>query len=224
MAKKSKNAMHGTTSLIITLLILMLPAVAGAQLLGQVSTARTLPPKTNDLGGYLGVFDNVTTFFGQYRRGLNSNLDFGVQLGLIDHDAQDSDASLIFGGDLKYGVMSTRTDPLDMAIGGRTMFYDVGPLSVFTVGGSVILSRDYRLRQGSFISPYGAVNIRLESISFDRGDSHGGGNAETGYDDTDLDIGGVAGVKWELSDLIDALGEIVIDDDSGLILGLNFKL
>jgi hypothetical protein len=221
---KSMHGTLGTKILIVALLILALPSLASAQLLGQVSTARTLPTKTNDIGGYLGVFDDVTTFFGQYRRGLRSDLDFGVQLGLIDHDARGSDASLIFGGDLKLAVMSTRTDPFDMAIDGRTMFYDVGPISVFTFGGSVVISRDYRLSQGSFLSPYGAVNIRLESLSFDSNDLPGGGQGVGDYDDTDLDIGGVAGVKWELSDLVDALGEIVIDDDFGLILGLNFKL
>jgi hypothetical protein len=220
---KSRREVQRARALFIALLIIAIPSVTNAQLLGQVSTARTLPTKTNDLGGYLGIFDDVTTFFGQYRRGLSSNLDFGVQLGLIDHDAEGSDASLIFGGDIKYAVMSTRTDPFDMAIGGRTMFYDVGQVSVFAFGGSVIISRDYRLSQGSFLSPYGAVNIRLESVSFDY-NGPGGGHGNVDTDDTDLDIGGVAGVKWELSDLIDALGEVVLDDDIGMILGLNFKL
>ena len=190
-----------------------------AQFLGQVTTARTLQPRTQDLGGYLGAFDGATTVFGQYRRGISSSLDFGLQAGLIDHG---SDASVIFGGDLKYNIMSTSTDPFDMALDARTSFYDVGSVSVFALGGSVIISHDYPLTQGSVLTPYGGVNIRMEHTSFDyKGPDT---QAEADNDETDLDIGGIAGVKWELSDLIDALGEFVIDDDWGLVMGLNFKL
>ena len=195
---------------------------AHAQLLGQVTTAKTLQPGTQDMGGFLGVFDHATTFFGQYRRGISSSLDFGLQAGLIDQDGRNSDASVIFGGDLKYNVMSTGTDPFDMALDARTSFYDVGNVSVFTLGASIILSRDYRLTQGSALTPYGGVNIRMEHSSWDIDDRIP--QRAVDGDDTELDIGGVGGVKWELSDLIDALGEVVLDDDWGLVIGLNFKL
>jgi len=208
---------------------------AQAQLLGQVTTAKTLLPGTQDIGGFLGAFDHATTVFGQYRRGLSNSLDFGIQAGLVDHDGQGSDASFIIGGDLKYNVMSTGTDPFDMALDARTLYYDVGPVSLFSLGGSVIISRDYRLTQGSMLTPYGGVNIRMDHVSVDVGDidfSSAIKRGQPGYlraaagdaDNTELNIGGVGGVKWELSDLLDAFGEIVLDDDWGLVLGLNFKL
>jgi hypothetical protein len=215
-------------------LMVLASVPAHAQLLGQVTTAKTLQPGTQDMGGFLGVFDHATTFFGQYRRGISSSLDFGLQAGLIDQDGRNSDASVIFGGDLKYNVMSTGTDPFDMALDARTSFYDVGSRSVFSLGGSIILSRDYRLTQGSALTPYGGVNIRMEHTSFDSPSiPHDRANARRSAlsspaadnnSNTDLDIGGVGGVKWELSDLIDALGEVVLDDDWGLVFGLNFKL
>lgn len=208
---------------------------AQAQLLGQVTTAKTLKPGTQDLGGFVGAFDHSTTVFGQYRRGISNSLDFGIQAGLIDHDYHGSDASVILGGDLKFNVMATGADPFDMALDARTLFYDVGPYSLFSLGGSVIISRDYRLTQGSLLTPYGGVNIRMDHTSFDTNDinfssviKHGNHAplqaAANDNNDTEINIGAVAGVKWELSDLIDALGEVVMDDDWGLVLGLNFKL
>ncbi|MEW5873912.1 MAG: hypothetical protein AB1752_01870 [Candidatus Zixiibacteriota bacterium] len=201
-----------------------------AQLLGQVSTARTLERGANDVGGYLGLFEDYTTVFGQYRHGLSGNLDFGLQGGIVDPDARGADAGLIIGGDLKWMVMAAGADPLDMALAARASIYDVGNLSVFSVGGLVLISRDYRLSQGSYLSPYGGVNVRIEHSSFDSdgfgsGDSFAARIAQNGDDsDTELDIGGVAGVKWEMSDLIDAIGELVLDDNWGIVLGLNFKL
>lgn len=207
---------------------------AQAQLLGQVTTAKTLVPGTQDLGGFVGAFDHSTTVFGQYRRGLSNSLDFGLQAGLIDHDYRGSDASVIFGGDLKFNVMSTGADPFDMALDARTLFYDVGPYSLFSLGGAVIISRDYRLTQGSLLTPYGGVNIRLDHTSVDTDNINFVSNAKHGDrsplraaandgDDTEINIGAVAGVKWELSDLMDAFGEVVMDD-WGIVLGLNFKL
>jgi len=230
---KQKNVLRSSTILFLTGICLAAVAAVPvhAQLLGQVTTAKTLQPGTQDLGGYLGAFDGATTVFGQYRRGISSNVDFGVQAGIIDHGP---DASVIFGGDLKFNIMSTATDPFDLALDARSSFYDVGSVSVFALGGSVIISRDYPLTQGTLLTPYGGVNVRIEHASFDYDGSNFEGmsarrlniGAAAAVDDneTDLDIGGVAGVKWELSDLIDALGEVVIDDDWGLVIGLNFKL
>lgn len=204
---------------------------AHAQLLGQVSTARTLERGTNDIGGYLGVFEDATTVFGQYRRGLSNSLDFGVQAGILDPDARGADAALIIGGDLKWMVMAYGADPFDMALDGRVSFYEIANVTVFSIGGTVLLSRDYRLSQGSYLSPYGGVNIRLDrassDIDHDNASMHGFRAAAQDHiddSDTELNIGGVAGVKWELSDLIDALGEFVLDDQWGIVLGLNFKL
>jgi hypothetical protein len=117
-----------------------------------------------------------------------------------------------------------------MALDGRVSLYDISNVTVFSFGGLVLISRDYRLSQGSTLSPYGGVNIRVEHTSIDNSGlgsaSAFSARASQEFDDSDteLNIGGVAGVKWELSDLIDAVGEFVLDDQLGLVLGLNFKL
>lgn len=203
-----------------------------AQFFGQVSTARTLVRGANDAGGYIGIFDGFTTLFGQYRRGLSTNMDFGLQAGLIDPDARGADAGLILGGDVKWNVMSAGYDPFDLALGARGSFYDISSVSVFSLGGAVIISRDYAIEGGGILAPYGSVNIRLEHASYDEVESlNAPGLSAARFnghgiddDDTNLEIGGTAGVKWELSDFVDALGEIVLDEDWGLVLGLNFKL
>ncbi|MBD3297354.1 MAG: hypothetical protein GF341_01770 [candidate division Zixibacteria bacterium] len=217
-----------------SLLIVMAFSVnqSHAKFFGQVSTARTLVRGANDVGGYIGIFDGFTTLFGQYRRGLSTNMDFGLQAGLIDPDARGSDAGLILGGDLKWNVMSAGYDPLDMALGARGSFYDISNVSVFALGASVIISRDYAIEGGGILAPYGSVNVRLEHESYDAVDafdpprlrSAALADDEFDDDDTDIEIGGTAGVKWELSDFVDALGEVVLDEDWGLVLGLNFKL
>ncbi len=217
-----------------SLLIVMALSVSQshAQFFGQVSTARTLVRGANDVGGYIGIFDGFTTLFGQYRRGLSPSMDFGLQAGLIDPDARGADAGLIVGGDLKWNVMSAGYDPFDMALGARGSFYDISSVSVFALGASVIISRDYAIEGGGILAPYGSVNVRLEHASYDavssfdppRSRSTAYADNEFDDDDTNLEIGGTAGVKWELSDFVDALGEVVLEEDWGLVLGLNFKL
>ena len=66
-----------------TVLTIAVALPAQAQLLGQVTTAKTLLPGTQDLGGFVGAFDHSTTVFGQYRRGISRSLDFGLQAGLM---------------------------------------------------------------------------------------------------------------------------------------------
>lgn len=219
----------GVCGVLLVLILIAAVCPVQAQLLGQVTTARTLVPGANDIGGYLGLLDHYTTVFGQYRRGLSSNLDFGLQFGLVDPDAPGADAGVIFGGDLKYNVMSSGYDPFDLALDLRSSFFDVSHLSVFSIGGGILMSRDYAISPGGVLTPYGGVVMRLDHRSVDasfrtnvlsaalRADNNG-------TDNTDLNIGGVAGVKWEMSDLIDALGEVILDDEWGLVLGLNFKL
>jgi len=222
-----KQALVGGIFMVVVLVSLGSPV--HAQLLGQVSTARTLVPGANDMGGYLGLFDNYTTVFGQYRHGMSPHLDMGLQFGLADPDAPHADAGVIFGGDLKYNVMSAGYDPFDMALDLRASFYDVSSRSVFSIGGGVLLSHDYAISQGSIVAPYGGVFMRIDHVSVDENAFRTQAlatarSAKADGDDTDLNISGVAGVKWGLSDLIDALGGFVLDDEWGLVLGLNFKL
>jgi hypothetical protein len=198
------------------------PGAAQGNYFGQVTTARVLGRGVQDFSGFVGLFDHATIFFGQARRGLSSDLDGGLQFGLIDPGS--GDVGLAIGGDLKFGVISgNRDNPLDLSLDGRTAFFGLDNSSLFQIGGSVIISHAYGLSSGSSLTPYGACNLRLDRWSWDtNGSSPGGGNKDDSK--TDLEIAAAGGVKWDVSDLLDILGELVIDDEVGFIFGLNFKI
>lgn len=187
--------------------LLLSPSGASAQFLGQVSTARTVDKGANDVGGFFGVYDHAVALFGQYRRGFSSAADFGAWAGFVDPTAGNADLAL--GGDIKFLVLDDHTgDPFDLALDSRLSLIDYPGSVLFSVGESVVFSHDYKISRGSILAPYGAVNLRLDHA----------------YSTTNLEVAAAGGVKWEISDLLDGYGELVIDNDLGLVLGLNFKL
>jgi hypothetical protein len=191
----------------LTASLLLLPTPVSAQFLGQVSTARTVDQGANDVGGFFGLYDHAVALFGQYRRGLSAAADFGAWAGFIDPEG--GKASLVLGGDVKFQILDDqKTDPFDLALDSRVALVDYPGSFLFSLGESVVFSHDFKVCHGSVLAPYGAVNLRLDHAS-----SH-----------TDWNVAAVGGAKWEVSDLIDGYGELVIDDDLGLVVGLNFKL
>ena len=195
------------TVTVMTAGLLLSPVKASAQFLGQVSTARTVEQGANDVGGFLGLYDHAMAVFGQYRRGFSRTADFGAFAGFFDPEG--GGARLTFGGDVKFQVLDDqRADPFDLALDTRLAFTDYPGSFLFSIGESVVFSHDFKITRGSVLAPYGVVNLRLDHAS----------------SETNLEIAAAGGVKWELSDLIDAYGELVIDEDLGLVLGLNFKI
>ena len=187
--------------------LLLSPVRASAQFLGQVSTARPVDQGASDVGGFLGIYDQAMAVFGQYRHGFARTGDFGVFAGFLDPEG--GGARLTFGGDVKFQVLDDqRADAFDLALDTRLAFADYPGSFLFSIGESVVFSHDFKITRGSVLAPYGAVNLRLDHV----------------YSQTDLEIAAAGGVKWELSDLIDTYGELVIDEDLGLVLGLNFKI
>lgn len=202
------------------------PAASYAAIFGQVSTAYTLEKNAMDMGGFVSVFEGSALVFGQYRRGLFSKADFGVQGGFIDPEV--GDIGLALGGDVKFLVMQTSSStPFDLALDPRFTYLNFDRFSVWSLGGSVVISRDYAVEQGS-IAPYGALNLRIENTSFDEdlGHTELAAASQDHIDDSesDFEMSGIAGVRWDVSELLDILGEVVFDRDIGFTIGLNFKL
>ena len=197
---------------------------AEAILFGQISSAQSLESGSIDAGAFVSVFEHATVLFGQYRQGLWRNGDFGIQAGFVDPEG--GDVGLALGGDLKFWVMSVeKNTPFDLAIQPRVGYFGMDNVSVFTLGASAVISRDYGLSQGS-LTPYGAINMRVEHFSFDNAvvPVTLSAKASSGGDDSNFEIGAIAGLKWDVSKSFDILGEVVLDDDIGLTVGLNFKL
>ncbi len=197
-----------------------------AAIFGQVSTAYTLDKGTNDVGGFVSVFEGSTLLFGQYRRGIMSKTDFGIQAGFIDPEA--GDMGLAVGADVKFLLLQTdASTPFDLALDPRFSYMSFDSFSLYSFGGSVVISRDYALAQGS-LAPYGAFNMRLENVSIDEDVGHTqlAADAQNHVSDSesDFEMSGIAGVRWDVSELLDILGEVVFDRDIGFTMGLNFKL
>ena len=221
-----KSIVRFTTACLVVAVSLAQSPTSEAAIFGQVSTAYTLDKGTNDVGGFVSVFEGSTLLFGQYRRGLFSKTDFGIQGGFIDPEA--GDMGLALGADAKFLLMQTNANtPFDLALGPRFAYLNFDNSSLFTFGGSVVISRDYALAQGS-LAPYGAFNLRLENRSYDELLGHTALAADApnhiNDSDTDFEMSGIAGARWDVSELLDILGEIVFDRDIGFTIGLNFKL
>lgn len=207
-------------------MVLAQSPVTEAAIFGQVSTAYTLDKGTNDVGGFVSVFEGSTLLFGQYRRGIMSKTDFGIQGGFIDPEA--GDMGLAFGADVKFLIMQTDANtPFDLALDPRFSYLNFDSFRMVSFGGSVVISRDYALAQGS-LAPYGAFNMRLENYSYDDEVGHtalaAGVADHLDGSDSDFEMAGIAGVRWDVSELLDILGEVVFDRDIGFTMGLNFKL
>jgi hypothetical protein len=197
----------GFAATLLGVCLLLSPSGVKAQFLGQVSTARTVEKGANDVGGFIGFYDHAIALFGQYRHGFSSAGDFGAWAGFIDPEGGNADLAL--GGDVKFQVLDDHTgDPFDLALDSRLALIDYPGSVLFSVGESVVFSHDFKISRGSILAPYGAVNLRLDHAS----------------SETNLEVAAAGGVKWEISDLLDGYGELVIDNDLGLVLGLNFKL
>ncbi|KAA3634805.1 MAG: hypothetical protein DWP97_06220 [Calditrichaeota bacterium] len=189
---------------------LFVSASASASGFGSLQTATTGGMGKGNFMGSIGVGD-ATTFSGIYSYGLSANTDGRLKLGLID-GGRGSDANLMFGADFKYNIVSTKdlkNGPFDMAVGGLFEYYDDEYGSMWMLGGQFIGSYPFIMENQRVLSPYGRINVRIESIS----DA-----------DSELEIGFNAGIKWELSNTIDFFGEIQIDNIDNFYFGLDFNV
>ncbi len=203
---------------LMAVIVFAIPSNSFATIFGQVSTAYTLEPGTMDVGGFVSVFESSALAFGQYRRGIMSNADFGVQAGFVDPEV--GDMGLALGADVKFLLMRTGADtPFDLALDPRFSYLNLDAYSLVSIGGSVVISRDYALESGS-LAPYGAFNMRLENSNWDESAAPGLSDGS----DSDFEMSGIAGARWDITELLDILGEIVFDRDIGFTIGMNFKL
>src|SRR4030067_3009225 len=206
--------MRPKTVLALTLVVFLAVCVTSqAECLGQLSTAQSPGPGNSFLGGYFGIYEDAFSFFGQYRYGFANYLDGAFKLGVISVDGPkgSNEAGLLLGGDLKYQLLdATLGDPFDLAVGGMTEFTVVDQFNVFSLGGSVIGSYPFEMRNGRHISPYSRFNLRMQRV--------GNGNS-----DTDLEIELDLGTQIELSSEWSLIGEFIIEDNLGFIFGFNYK-
>jgi len=198
-----------------------------AQFLGQLNTAKTFESGEYNVGAYLGAYEDAIALFGQFRAGISDYLDFGLKLGVLDfqwnHPVsgwEQSDAGVIFGGDLKYRLLETELrDPLDLSLG--MLFEYSSPKedwNSFSLGASLIVSKDFNLQSKNTISPYGRLNIRGERAEWE----HPWWKGE--HSDTDLEAGFTFGADLQIKEAWHFVGELQVDEFFGFLAGISYYI
>jgi len=185
---------------------------------GSLATARSMGQGSGTFGFGVGAAD-ATSAFGSFSYGLSKYTDGRLKLGLYDPDGGDTE--ITFGADFKWQLWSfgqQSNHPFDLALGGLFEFIDIAKnSSVFQVGVQSIGSYPVALKNGRTLTPYGRLNLRLESISID-------GPAGNGDSESNLRFGLNGGVAFELSSTIVVFGEFQIDGNDGLFFGLDLNV
>lgn len=203
-----------------TFLLIVLSGLSSAQFLGQLNTAKTFQPGEFNLGGYLGVYENAISTFGQLRMGVIDYFDFGVKLGVLDFQTtgEKDHTGVILGGDLKYGVLDTEIDdPFDLSLGMVWEYSDVDHPKRFAMGGNFIISKGFVLESGNMLSPYGRLNIRGEKKTFEN-------KSGKSVSDTDLKIGATVGAVLQARGGWHFVGEFQLDEYYGFLMGLSYYI
>ena len=181
---------------------------------GCLTTAKSHEQGVGDLGFALGIGDNSTSFFGSFEYGFSTYTDGRIKIGMLDPDGGET--GIMIGGDFLYQMFSVQENmdrPFDMAPGAFFEYINLDGGSILEIGGQVVGSYDFDMSNGRILSPYARFNLRMESISADGG----GSNSE-------LKFGINGGVCFEVSDLIKLYGEIQLDGNDGLFLGLDYNV
>jgi opacity protein-like surface antigen len=207
-----------TITALVCLVALAAPPAFGASVVGTVFgslwSAQPIGPQAGALGFNLGIAD-ATSVFGSFTYGLGEHWDGRLKLGLIDDD--NMDPKLAFGADLKYTFLDAGgpgNNPVDMSLGGILEMFKAGPYTVMQLGASFLASRDFVLANGNALTPYAAIGLRLERISWEiAGDDKS---------DSDLEFGFNLGVRYEMTRYISLYGELQLDGNDGLFIGLDY--
>jgi hypothetical protein len=212
MTKTYEGGYMKKTILVFLGLSLLVFSSANAQFLGQLSTAQSPGPGNSFVGGYFGIYEDVFSFFGQYRYGFANYLDGAIKLGFINISGSDDHAGIVLGADLKYQLLdAVLGDPFDLAVGGGTEFTTVEDFTIFSLGGNLVGSYPFEMSNGKHISPYARLNLRMQ-------------REENGKSDTDFKAGLNLGTEVEVSQAWNIIGEFFIEDQIGFVIGFNLEI
>jgi len=190
---------------------------ANGTMFGTLSTAQAVGQGSGNLGFGVGLGDNMTSFFGNFKYGLSRYGTLGLELGAVDPDGPGNDSKLSFGASFAYQVWGLDEPdvkrPFDMDVGGFFEIYPGDGVDYTYFGGFVTGSFPFAMSNGSRLSPYARMNVRSEKISYDAGGSN-----------SSLQFGLNMGAAWEFTKGTTLYGEIQLDGNDGLFLGLDFNV
>ncbi len=223
------------SALVVTLLVLLVVphSYAGDALgssFGTLSTARTVGYGHGVT--YLGVgFADLNSVVGMFDYGVGEYTDLRFKIGLTDDSY--SDATTTFGAEFKYQMFDKNlspNDPFDMALGGMIEYVDFDGASGLQFGAFALGSRAYEMKNGNILAPYCRFGIRIEKSEWDtlRRIPGGEGEDDTFVSDSksesELKFGLNCGVNWQLSKNFGFFGELQLDGNDGLFLGLSYSV
>jgi hypothetical protein len=231
------KAMKATALILMTLLV-WAPMAAAENIgtfFGAMATAQATGQGQTTLNGTIGLAD-VTTYVGGLGYGFTDKMDGRIRIGALDESGFDT--AIVLGGDLRWQLWDRdqatggSPKPFDFAVGGFMEWsdWDAEEFEPFTTSTSMRVleigfqttgSRTFLMSNGSTLTPYGRLNIRHENLSITIEDSGFPGGEMSGSD-SQIALGANAGVAWGVSDHFVLMGELQIDGNDGLFLGMNY--
>ena len=183
---------------------------------GNMSTADGCGYGMGYTGVYLGYGQDAAVVIGAIRYGFSAYTEGRIKIGFSDLDAPNTDPKMLFGLDLKYKFMDYNdkmTDyPLDMAVGVLVEYVGYERESILELGVNLIGSIPYRFKSGRRIIPYLRTNFRLEKTT---------NEIVAGQSESNFRVGCNPGAKYELSSDVNLYGEVQIDGNTGLFIGIE---
>ncbi|MCJ7507985.1 MAG: hypothetical protein MUO85_04550 [candidate division Zixibacteria bacterium] len=194
-----------------------------AQFSGQLSTAKVTKEGGLLGGGYIGIYEDAFSIFGQVRYGFITDLDGGFKLGILNLDPGEgfgeSETGVILGGDIKYQILNLKVnDPLDFSFGFGMEYLNISDYSLFSFGGNLVGSYDFELKSKKVVTPYGRLNLRGERVEVSIPGWTGS------KDDTDFDIAFSLGCNLQMTSELSMIAELQIDDNVGVIGGISYYI
>ena len=215
---------------------------AGGSVFGTQSTAVALGQGNANGGITLGLAD-ITSFVGTFDDGMSKFTTFRMKLGFAD--AGNSDLAITLGAEVRWQVWSiaptysgkgkkagkrhsstkATQKPFDLSIGVMTEYLSIdkktnlltsSSLSVFQFGGFLLGSHSFVTNGGKMITPYGRFSVRYEDTNFD---DLSGKNSNS-----NIEIGLSTGVSYQFTNTMNIYGEIQMDGNDGLFIGVDFKV
>ena len=96
--------------------------------------------------------------------------------------------------------------------------------SLFTLGGNVIGSYEFKYGPQKSVTPYGRLSLRWERESFKKIPHPVWGWQKKKRVDNDIDVALSLGADLKLSQDFNFVGELQIDDNVGFVAGVNYRI
>jgi hypothetical protein len=183
---------------------------------GNLTTAEACGFGLGYTGLFFGYGDEASSIGGYVTYGFSNYTEGRLKIGFSDLDGPGTNPEFLFGLDLKYKFMDytsqTANNPLDLAFSTLLEYVNYPGSSVLELGGGLIGSIPFHFESGRNLVPYSRLNLRWERYSANPGFS----NAES-----DFRVGLNTGVKYELSSGTNLYGELQLDGNTAIFMGLE---